>query len=46
MSGICQCPECNQFVKEEDMRDTTGKLCYHAYACSSCYEELESDDED
>ena len=44
MDNLCDCLECNRLVDESDMRDTTGKLCYHSSVCSDCYEKLEGDD--
>ncbi|AUR86000.1 hypothetical protein NVP1081O_265 [Vibrio phage 1.081.O._10N.286.52.C2] len=40
-----QCNECNDWVEETEMIDTTGKLCYHAKVCENCFSELESDEE-
>ena len=39
------CPECNDIVEFDDMKEATGKLSYHAYVCEDCYYELESDKE-
>lgn len=39
------CPECGDLVEFNDMIRTDGKLCYHSFICSDCYEDLESDEE-
>lgn len=43
--GMTLCNECNGYFEYNEMCDTTGKLCYHAYVCQECYNELESDEE-
>ena len=44
MDMPCNCPECGEVVELNDMKKTTGKLCYHNLVCSDCYDELEGDD--
>lgn len=40
------CNECGNECPEREFQSTTGKLCYHAEVCNSCFENLESDNED
>jgi len=39
------CNECDDYIDENQMISTTGKLCYHAEVCPVCFENLENDEE-